>query len=163
MRQKLITMIVIITRSCIFSVIPVIANSSDVQYNRKYVKYCEEIGEKYSISPELLEAIIEHESGGNPNVGIDWIKCYGLMGVSSKWNADRMRKLGVTNLYDPYSNILVASDLLVELYETYEDNYEVLRYYGGYPKGDYEFSKEMLQRAWELEVIHGKQDYLTKG
>lgn len=161
--MKLKGVIVTVLISVMLSNLPIMASTHDVQYNRLYVKYCEEIGMKYHVSPELLEAIIEHESGGNPNVGLDWAKCYGLMGVSSKWNADRMKRLGVNNLYEPYGNILVATDLLLELFEKYEDPYEVLRFYGGYPEGDYEFSKEMLQRSWELEVIHGKQDYMTKG
>lgn len=154
---------VAIVIASMISCVPIIVSGSDVTFDRKYISYCEEIGMKYHVSPELLEAIIEHESGGNPNVGIEWAKCYGLMGVSSKWNADRMQRLGVNNLYEPYGNILVSTDLLLELFEKYEDPYEVLRFYGGYPEGDYEFSKEMLQRTWELEVIHGKHDYMTKG
>lgn len=145
--------------SVMLSCIPVQANIWDVTYDRSYVRYCEEIGERYCISPELLEAIIEHESRGIPTVG-NSLQCYGLMGVSAKWNADRMKRLGVTDLYDPYSNILVAADLLLELFEDMEDPYEVLRFYGGYPEGDYGFSEYILNRARELEIIHGKHDYL---
>lgn len=138
------------------------AASMETQIPKEYVSYCEEIGMKYHVSPELLEAIIEHESRGIPTVG-NSVGCYGLMGISAYWNADRMERLGVSDLHDPYSNILVGTDLLVEIFEEREDPYEVLRYYGGYPEGDYHFSEEMLRRAWELEVVHGKQDYLAKG
>ncbi len=138
------------------------AASMEAQMPREYVAYCEEIGAMYHVSPEVLEAIIEHESRGDPAVG-NSVGCYGLMGVSAKWNTDRMKRLGVSDLHDPYGNILVATDFLVEIFEEREDPYEVLRYYGGYPEGDYGFSEEILRRAWELEVIHGKQDYLAKG
>lgn len=160
--KRIAAIILAISISIGLANIPAIASAFDVQYNRRYVQYCEEIGMKYHVSPEVLEAIIEHESRGDDSVGNSY-GCYGLMGVSAYWNRDRMQRLGVTDLHDPYGNILVATDLLFELYEKYEDNYEVLRFYGGYPEGDYKFSKYILDRAWQLEVIHGKHSYLAKG
>lgn len=162
---KPIIAVTIIFCSLLLSTIPCKSCAYDTKIKREYVRYCEEIGAKYCVCPELLMAIIEHESGGDPNAGLGWAKCYGLMGVSSKWNADRMRRLGVTNLYDPYSNILVATDLLAELFEKYDDPYEVLDYYGGWQhsaKGYKEVFKQ-LERAQELEIIHGKYNYMTVG
>lgn len=133
------------------------AESIETKIPREYVAYCEEIGGMYGISPEFIEAVIEKESGGNPNVGNSY-GCYGLMGVSKKWNADRMKRLGVTDLYDPYSNILVGTDLLYELFEKYEDPYVVLNYYGGWnysERGD-KYIFELLERSWQLEVVHEK-------
>lgn len=76
----------------------------------EYIQYTEEIGEMYGICPEFIQAVIEHESGGDPraNNGI----CCGLMQIYPKYHKDRMARLGVTDLYDPYSNILVGTDLL---------------------------------------------------
>lgn len=158
--KKLLAALII---STFLAAVPLQAESIDVKYDKRYVEMCERIGGRYHVSPEILEAIIEHESGGDPDAGLDSTKCYGLMGVSAYWNRDRMKRLGVTDLHDPEGNILVAADLLLELFEEMEDPYEVLRFYGGYPEGDYRFSEQILQRAWELEVLHGKQDYLVKG
>lgn len=52
-----------------------------------YNGYCEEIGAEYNICPELLEAIIEAESSGNPNaVGADGD--IGLMQVVKRWHTE---------------------------------------------------------------------------
>ena len=40
---------------------------------------------------------------------------FGLMQVQPKWHRERMDKLGVTDLLDPYQNVTVALDYLVEL------------------------------------------------
>ena len=47
--------------------IPIFAKAAELPVDEKYGAYCEEIGAKYNICPELLEAIIEQESSGNPN------------------------------------------------------------------------------------------------
>lgn len=129
----------------------------DTTIDPAYVGYCEEIGARYNIAPELLEAIIERESGGQPDVG-NTAGCYGLMGISAKWQADRMKKLGVTDLYDPYSNILVGTDFLRELFEKYEDPALVLDYYGGW-EGSHRgeaYINGILERSRQLEILHQK-------
>lgn len=121
------------------------------------VEMCEELGMEHHVSPELLEAVIESESSGVPTVRNG--NCIGLMQVSSKWHATRMAKLGVKDLTDPRGNILTGVDYLLELFEQYEDPYEVLRIYGGWKVGDPKgeaYIEKILRRAWQLEVIHGK-------
>ena len=118
----------------------------------EYVRYCEEIGDKYGISSALIESIIEHESAGLPNVGNG--QCVGLMAVSIYWNRERCERLGVTNLYNPYSNILVGTDLLAELFDTYNgDLYEVLNYYGGWEWSDkgIRYMNDVVARMHELQ------------
>lgn len=83
------------------------------------IAYTHEIGDMYDISPYLLQSMIYQESGFQPEVGNDG--CYGLMGISAYWNRDRMERLGVTDLYDPYQNILVGADLMAELTDTLGD------------------------------------------
>lgn len=77
------------------------------------ISYTIEIGGAYNICPELIQAVIETESTYKPDATNG--DCIGLMQVCRKYNADRMEKLGVTDLYDPYSNILVGTDYLAEL------------------------------------------------
>lgn len=124
--------------------------------------YCEEIGEMYGICPELLMAIIEAESSGNQYAENG--SCKGLMQVSVKWHADRMEKLGVVDIYDEYSNILVATDYLAELRDDYGEVSYVLDIYNGNSKAYYNYENgilskyagSVLERSAELERIRGK-------
>lgn len=130
---------------------------------------CAEIGERYGICPELLEAIIERESGGNPKAMNG--DCTGLMQVSARWHQDRMARLGVTDLFNPYGNILVATDYLRELFdqavatERGDDVYWALMSYSmradtarrNWDAGKYsDYARSVAKRAAELEKEHGK-------
>lgn len=132
-------------------------------------KWTEEVGEKYNICPELIQAIIERESSCDPYAKNG--SCLGLMQVSEKWHSGRMKKLGVTDLYDPYSNILVGTDYLAELFDEAiqsgrgDDLYYVLMRYNlkistansRWEDGDYsDYAIEVAERAAELEREHGK-------
>ena len=133
-----------------------------------YIDYCEEIGGKYNICPELIQAIVEKESNYNPNAHGSSDDT-GLMQIIPKWNRERMKRLGITNLYDPYQNILCGTDLIAELAEKYGDPYLVLMCYnegeyGGaikrYESGNYSnYAVSIMERAAELENAHGKHDY----
>ena len=123
----------------------------------------EEIGAEYNICPELLQAVIERESSNNPNAKNG--NCIGLMQINKAVHKDRMDKLGVTDLYDPYSNILVGADYLAELFSQNEDIYLVLMKYNmshktarlRYVEGDYtDYAVEIAERSAELERLHGK-------
>ena len=125
----------------------------------------EEVGELYSISPELLQAIIEHESRGDATATN--ADCQGLMQVSIKWHKGRMEKLGVKSLYDPYGNVLTGADYLAELCERGSGDivYGLLFYSlkADTAKRYYEqgivtqYVKDVLARAAELEELHGKK------
>lgn len=129
----------------------------------KIIEITKEIGQKYCICPELLQAMIETESSNNPKaVNGD---CIGLMQINSKVHKERMKKLGVTDLYDPYSNILVGADYLSELFTQSEDIYLVLMKYNMsrktaqalYDDGSYTvYALKIANRSVELERKHGK-------
>ena len=136
---------------------------------REIETYTTEIGTEYNICPELIQAIIERESNYNPNAKNE--TCIGLMQVSEKWHTDRMEKLSVTDLYDPYSNILVGTDYLAELFDEAVDSgrgddlyYVLMRYNlktstanSRWESGDYsDYAIEISERAAELEREHGK-------
>ena len=107
-------------------------------------------------------AMIEAESSGNPDATNG--NCKGLMQVSEKWHTDRMNRLGVSNIYDPYGNILVATDYLFELFEKYGDVGLVLDVYNGNSKAMYnsengilsDYANKILARSEQLERINGK-------
>lgn len=127
------------------------------------IRFTEEIGSRYGICPELLQAITFYESSNDPKVkslGGDT----GYMQVNPRWHKDRMDKLGVTDLTDGYSNILVGTDYLAELAEEYEDISLVLMKYNGDSKADKlykqgemsEYAEKILNLSAELERLHGK-------
>lgn len=161
--RKIILLIVL---SVVISLMPqmhIIARGNDTWINPRYVQYCEEIGAMYGVQPEFLESFIEAESSGVPTAVNG--NCKGLMQVAENVHRDRMKKLGVTNLYDPRSNILVGTDLIVELFERYGDDCAlVVSMYNGQSDArkrveNFDFSaytKKVLDRAYELERIHGK-------
>lgn len=124
--------------------------------------YIEIICTDRHICPELVEAIIEKESGWNPKAENGG--CVGLMQISGKWHRDRMSRLGVTDLTDPYDNILTGIDYLSELFEEYEDVGAVLMKWNGDSRlrnyletGELsEYATWILERSAELERLHGK-------
>jgi soluble lytic murein transglycosylase-like protein len=89
--------------------------------------YVKEIATQYNIEPELIMSVIQQESKYNPNAKNG--TCLGLMQISKRWHAARARKLGITNFYDPYSNILLGVDYLSELFSKYKDTRLVLMLY----------------------------------
>ena len=46
----------------------------------------------------------------------------GMMQINTRWNTDRMERLGVTDLTDPVQSAMVAVDLLRELAETFDSS-----------------------------------------
>ena len=147
---------------------PIQIDAEDTWISEEYQWYCEEIGQMYNICPELLMAMIEQESSGDPKVA-NGAGDTGLLQVNAKWHRDRMEKLGVTDLTDAYSNILVATDYLAQLFEEEGDDlYLVLMKYNMkhdraeelYNSGIYsEYATTISQRAWELEVLHEQKGY----
>lgn len=139
------------------------AMEEDTFLSKTAVKACEKYGEEYNICPELLIAIAEKESKGDPYAENG--SCKGIMQVSEKWHKDRMKRLGVTDIFDTKGNILVATDYLYELFEKYEGVGMVLMVYNGdsdaedYMNGNTELSdyaEEILERSEELERLHEK-------
>lgn len=140
------------------------AANNDTYIKDEYISYIEEVAADYCICPELIEALIEAESSGKANAKNG--SCKGLMQVNDKCHIQRMKDLGVTDIYDPYGNILVGIDYLAELFEEYEDVGVVLQKYNGdgiaklMNKGELsKYADNILKRSQELERVHGKINY----
>lgn len=139
-----------------------IADTRETWISENAYAYCEQIGNQYNICPELLMAIIETESSGQAYATNG--NCIGLMQVSSRYHGGRMQKLGVSNLYEEYDNILTAADYLAELFQKYKEPSLVLDIYNGNSKAMYNYENgilstyadKILTRASELEKLHGK-------
>lgn len=112
-----------------------------------------------NVNPYLVLSVIYQESRFIPNVSNG--RCVGLMQISEYWHQDRAAKLGVTDFWDPYSNILLGVDLLNELLEkTDGDVYFALMLYNQtyssakqmYSQGIISnYAKDVVQRANEYE------------
>ena len=120
----------------------------------------EKIGGEYGVSPELIEAMIETESRGLSHVSNG--SCIGLMQVSTRWHADRAARLGVDMTTDA-GNIRTGVDYLMEIAEDSDDLYYVLATYNGQSdaaEGKVNgYAQTIMDRAYELEMVHGKHQY----
>lgn len=137
----------------------------------EYEEYIERVCQSRNICPEFVEAMIERESSWNPKAENG--PCIGLMQVDRRTHYPRMEKLGVSDLSDPYDNILVGVDFLEELFCKYEDPAAVLMYYNaGYSQSSgldawragkiSPYAEEILRRSEELERLHGKLPELPR-
>ena len=139
------------------------AAGADTELPQEYIQYCEQVGQVYNICPELLEAIIEEESGGDPDA-VGQAGEIGLMQIYPKYHTERMQRLGIMDLSEPEGNILAGADYLAELFYEYGDPGTVLMYYNGTKNfgergkaGDYtEYAESILKRSEQLERLHKK-------
>lgn len=161
-KRRILSVFLTIIMAFLFSA-SAYASEEDIFLSKTAIDACEKYGKEYNICPELLMAIAEAESSGNPKAENGG--CKGLMQVSEKWHKDRMKRLGVTDIFDTKGNILVATDYLYELFEKYEDVGMVLMVYNGdsnaedYMNGKAELSgyaEKILERSFELEKKSGK-------
>lgn len=105
------------------------AKAETIEVPKEVVEISEELGVQYNICPELIQAICFKESSFNSCAENDG--CIGIMQVNPDWHKDRMDRLGVTDLYDTRSNMLVGVDYLSELVQEYEDISIALMKYNG--------------------------------
>lgn len=143
--------------------LPVRAAGSETMTEQEVAELSSQIGQQYAICPELLQAIAWKESRYDPAASSEG--CEGLMQIQSKWHADRMERLGITDLYDPESNMLLAADYLAELSAQYDDVAVVLMYYNGDRRAKdlyqgtgeiSDYAEEILYISSEFEIAHGK-------
>ena len=87
--------------------------------------------EKYNIAPAIIIAMIERESNYRPDAIGDNGNSFGLMQVQPKWHEERMRRLGCMDLLNPYENIKVAIDFIIELRNINSELAWVLMAYNG--------------------------------
>ena len=94
---------------------------------------CEETGITY----ELALAVIRQETEFRNVIG-DNGDSIGYMQIQPRWHEDRMERLGVTDLTDPYSNFRVGCDFLAELLSKYTLEEALTAYNSGKPgKSEY--------------------------
>ena len=138
---------------------PTIYADVDIPYDIQewIIEYCYE----RHISPYLVMAIIEVESGCDSKALGDEGNSIGLMQIQERFHSERMDKLGVTDLRNPYQNIKVGVDILLELFHKNPSLDWVLHAYnGGVAYADEmemkeqisEYADKVMRLSYELEV-----------
>lgn len=112
----------------------------DIPLPEEFQTYINKVAKSYGIVPEIVFSMIEKESNYDTTAVSDNGDSEGLMQVQRKHHEERMDKLGCTDLFDPYENVLVGVDYLAELLEQYDGNLEkALTAYNAGPSGAYEY------------------------
>ena len=124
----------------------------DAEIQRLLWQACEETGVTY----ELALAVIWKETNFR-NIPGDGGDSYGYMQVQAKHHGDRMKRLGVTDLTDPYSNFLVGCDYLAELAEKDRGIQWMLHAYNGGPA----YANEMKQAGKVSQYAEDVLNYMN--
>lgn len=117
--------------------------------------YIVQLCEAYQIEPELVLAVIEHESDYNAAASGDNGNSHGLMQIQPKWQRDRMAKLECSDLFDPRQNVTVGVDILAELLAEHETVSMALMVYNAGLTGatTYWFSNGIYSNEYSQSVL----------
>lgn len=128
--------------------------------------------QNYGMDYPVILAMIEVESAYKYDA-VSSCGALGYMQIMQVWQEDRMERLGVNDLLNPYQNILVGVDLLSELVNGYGDiNLALMIYNRGY-RNSYgtgaldlwesgqrstEYTRNIMSRAYEIseEIDYAK-------
>ena len=87
----------------------------DIPLDEDLQDYILEVCHDYGVNHLIVLGMIEKESAFGPNVISDNEEAFGLMQIQPKWHQERMGRLGVTDILDPYQNVLVGVDYFAEM------------------------------------------------
>lgn len=105
----------------------------DVPLEDELQDYIIETCEEKGIDPAIVMAMIDKESKFTIDIVGDKGRSFGLMQIQPRWHEERMKRLGVTDLLDPYQNVTVGIDILGELLESGKSlEWALMAYNGGY-------------------------------
>ena len=106
----------------------------------------EVIGEQYGISPILLQAIARVES----QYATDLTNSSGAVGICQvvpKYNKDRMDRLGITDLKNPYYNMVLCAEYIKDMrtLSPYgnDQNFIIMSYHAGINGATSKYEKNM--------------------
>ena len=112
------------------------------------------------LNPYLIFAMCERESQYKADAVGDSGRSLGIMQIQEQWHQERMDELGCTDLLNPYQNVTVGIDILIDLYSKCNDTAWVLMAYNGgeaYANRNYnadnisEYARYIMTRAEEME------------
>lgn len=110
--------------------------------------HIEKMAKRYGLNPDIVKALIEEESGWLASAEGDDGQSIGLMQIQERWHKERMKRLGVNDLYDPEQNITVGCDVLSELLNKYGNYKDALSVYNsGNTKDGRAYAERILNAA----------------
>ena len=107
----------------------------DVPLDKELQDHIFDICQERELDPALVFGMIKKESWYTADLEGDGGNSIGLMQVQPRWHQERMDKLGVTDLKNPYQNVEVALDYLDELFDEGKSLEWTLMAYNGGPSG----------------------------
>ena len=132
----------------------------DIPLDDELQDYIIETSEERGVDPAIIIAMIKRESQFDIDIIGDRGKAFGLMQIHPRWHSDRMEKLGVTDLLDPYQNVTVGIDIMAELLDGGKSvEWALMAYNGGYANANRHikagtlsgYATDVLEFAEELE------------
>ena len=132
----------------------------DIPIDDELQDYIIETSEERGVDPAIIIAMIKRESQFDIDIIGDKGKAFGLMQIHPRWHSDRMEKLGVTDLLDPYQNVTVGIDIMAELLDGGKSvEWALMAYNGGYANANRHieagtlsgYATDVLEFAEELE------------
>lgn len=115
---------------------------------------CQQNGVDYALALAIMEVESGYKWDAYCSEGSQ-----GYMQVNVKWHEDRMDKLNVDNVENPYFNIMVAVDYLAELQGRFDTEEEVLTAYNYGVTGAYKhvWNKGLTETKYSKAVQQAKQ------
>lgn len=132
----------------------------DIPLDDELQDYIIETSEERGVDPAIIIAMIKRESQFDIDIIGDKGKAFGLMQIHPRWHSNRMEKLGVTDLLDPYQNVTVGIDIMAELLDGGGSvEWALMAYNGGYANANRHieagtlsgYATDVLEVAEELE------------
>ena len=126
----------------------------DVPMEDKLQIFIARLCEKHHIDPAIVLGMAQRETNFNANAIGDGGDSFGMWQVQPKWHQERMDKLGVTDLLDPYQNVTVSVDYLVEMLGWYDG--DIAKALTAYNQGNYrgvvsEYAKAVLENGENIQ------------
>lgn len=100
----------------------------DIPLSGQIQHHIKDVCVEYDVDIELVLAIIQKESEYKADaISADGL-AYGLMQIVTVCHKDRMNRLEVSDILNPYQNVEVGIDILAELLSKYDTNYALMCY-----------------------------------
>ena len=118
--------------------------------------------EDYGVDPSIIIAMIWKESTFRVETVGDGGDSLGLMQIQPKWHQERMDRLGVLYLANPYQNVMVGIDYFAELMANGRGlEWSLMAYNGGYGYANRKvangevsyYARKVIEKAASLEMV----------
>ena len=134
---------------------------TNIPLSARFQKYIDGKCKSYGISTNVVMGCIRTESNFQTQIMGDKGKAYGLMQVQKQWHKARMKKVGATDLLNPYDNVAVGIDYLAELYKIYNGNWHkaLMAYNGGHAYCKRRVRAGLVNSPYSRRVMNYAEDF----